>query len=74
MTPLRRRMIEDMELKNLSTRTVNTYVARVYNLATDFGRSPNEPTPDSGEDENGEASIDLTLRRKLDPILTRRFR
>jgi integrase/recombinase XerD len=40
MTPLRRRMIEDMELKNLSTRTINTYVSRVYNFATHFGRSP----------------------------------
>jgi integrase/recombinase XerD len=40
MTPLRRRMIEDMELKNLSIKTVNTYVARVYNFAAHFGRSP----------------------------------
>ncbi len=40
MTPLRRRMIEDMKLKNLSTRTINTYVSRVYNFATHFGRSP----------------------------------
>jgi integrase/recombinase XerD len=40
MTTLRRRMIEDMKLKNLSTRTINTYVSRVYNFATHFGRSP----------------------------------
>jgi site-specific recombinase XerD len=40
MTPLRRRMIEDMDLKNLSTKSVNTYVARVYNFAAHFGRSP----------------------------------
>ena len=40
MTPLRRRMIEDMELKNLSTRTINTYVSRVSNFARHFGRSP----------------------------------
>jgi site-specific recombinase XerD len=33
-------MIQDMELKNLSTRTINTYVARVYNFAAHFGRSP----------------------------------
>ena len=29
MTTLRRRMIEDMKLKNLSTRTINAYVSRV---------------------------------------------
>ena len=40
MTPLRRRMIEDMKLKNLSTRTINTYVSRVSNFARHFGRSP----------------------------------
>jgi integrase/recombinase XerD len=40
MTPLRRRMIEDMKLKNLSTRTINTYVSRVYNFATHFRQSP----------------------------------
>ena len=42
MTPLRRRMIQDMQLKNLSTRTINTYVARVYNFAAHFGRSPEQ--------------------------------
>ena len=40
MTPLRRRMIEDMKLKNLSTRTINAYVSRVSNFASHFGRSP----------------------------------
>jgi integrase/recombinase XerD len=40
MTPLRSRMIEDMELKNLSTRTINAYVSRVSNFARHFGRSP----------------------------------
>jgi integrase/recombinase XerD len=40
MTPLRRRMIDDMMLKNLSTRTINTYISRVSNFARHFGRSP----------------------------------
>jgi integrase/recombinase XerD len=40
MTPLRSRMIEDMKLKNLSTRTINAYVSRVSNFARHFGRSP----------------------------------
>ena len=40
MTPLRSRMIEDMKLKNLSTRTINIYVSRVIKFAEHFGRSP----------------------------------
>ena len=40
MTPLRSRMIEDMMLKNLSTRTINIYVRRVIKFAEHFGRSP----------------------------------
>ena len=40
MTPLRSRMIEDMKLKNLSTRTINAYVSRVSNFARHSGRSP----------------------------------
>jgi integrase/recombinase XerD len=40
MTPRRRRMIEDMKLKNLSTRTINTYVSRVSAFARHSGRSP----------------------------------
>ena len=40
MTPLRSRMIEDMKLKNVSTRTINAYVSRVGNFARHFGRSP----------------------------------
>ena len=37
-----RRMIEDMKLKNLSTRTINAYVSRVSTFARHFGRSPQE--------------------------------
>jgi integrase/recombinase XerD len=40
MTPLRHRMIEDMKLKNLSTRTINAYVSRVSFFARHFRRSP----------------------------------
>jgi integrase/recombinase XerD len=42
MTPLRRRMIEDMKLKNLSTRTIDAYVSRVGTFARHFGRSPQD--------------------------------
>jgi integrase/recombinase XerD len=40
MTPLRRRMIEDMKLKNLAPRTIEVYTMRVAAFARHFGRSP----------------------------------
>jgi integrase/recombinase XerD len=40
MTPLRRRMIEDMKLKNLAPKTIEAYTMRVAAFARHFGRSP----------------------------------
>ncbi len=40
MTALRRRMIQDMQLRNLSPRTVETYVSHVARFARHFGKSP----------------------------------
>jgi integrase/recombinase XerD len=39
MTPLRQRMIEDMNLRNLAPRTVQVYVERVAKFAQHFGKS-----------------------------------
>jgi integrase/recombinase XerD len=40
MTPLRRRMIDDMKLRNFTARTIDTYVQAVKRFACHFGRSP----------------------------------
>ena len=43
-TPLRQRMIEDMQLRGLSKRTQDTYVQAVRQLAKHYGKSPERIT------------------------------
>ena len=40
MTQLRRRMIEDMQIRNLAAPTQTTYLQHVSQFARHFGKSP----------------------------------
>jgi integrase/recombinase XerD len=46
MTPLRRRMIEDMTLRNLAPRTIPIYIERVVTFARHFRTSPERLGPE----------------------------
>jgi site-specific recombinase XerD len=46
MTPLRQRLIEDMQLRNRSPVTIEAYVRYVAQFAKFFGRSPEKLTPE----------------------------
>jgi integrase/recombinase XerD len=61
MTPLRRRMIEDMRIRNLSPRTQRAYVEQVSRFARHFGRPPEL----LGQDEIRSWQIYLVEERRL---------
>jgi integrase/recombinase XerD len=46
MTPLRRRMLEDMEMRNLSPNTQKNYLRQVAQFAVHFGKSPDQLGPE----------------------------
>ena len=45
MSPLRRRMIDDMQIRHLSAHTQRAYVAKVFGLACHFRKSPEHLGP-----------------------------
>jgi len=61
MTPLRRRMIEDMRIRNLSPHTQRAYVEQVSRFARHFG----QPSERLGQDEIRAWQIYLVEERRL---------
>ncbi len=63
MTPLRQRMIEDMQVRNLSPHTRSTYVLQVSLFARYFGK----PLDQLGPEEIRSYQVYLTNEKKLAP-------
>src|SRR6266702_7701570 len=63
MTSLRNRMIEDLQVRNLSTNTQTSYVEQVSRFARHFGKSPEE----LGPEEIRSYQVYLTNEKKLAP-------
>ena len=63
MTPLRQRMLEDMQVRNLSPNTQRAYIENVARFARYFGRSPAE----LGPEEIRTYQVSLIRERKLAP-------
>ena len=63
MTPLRQRMLEDMQVRNLSPHTQRAYIENVARFARHFGRSPGT----LGPEEIRTYQVYLTRERKLAP-------
>ena len=63
MTPLRQRMLEDMQVRNLSPNTQHAYIDNVARFARHFGRSP----ADVGPEEIRRYQVYLVRERHLAP-------
>jgi integrase/recombinase XerD len=61
MTPLRKRMIEEMELRNFAPKTIELYVDNVAKFARHFGKSPEL----LGEEQVRQYLVHLVEERKL---------
>ena len=63
MTPIRQRMTEDMQVRNLSPHTQTSYVQQVSLFARYFGKSPEVP----GTEEIRTYQVYLTNEKRLAP-------
>lgn len=66
MTPLRQRMTEDMQVRNLSPHTQTSYVQQVSLFARHFNKSPEE----LGPEDIRTYQVYLTKEKKLSPSST----
>ena len=65
MTPLRRRMAEDMLVRNLSPHTRQSYIGQVARFARHFGQSPERLGPEQIRDYQ----LFLATEKQLAPHL-----
>jgi integrase/recombinase XerD len=63
MTPLRQRMLEDMQVRNLASSTQRAYIEHVSRFARHFGRSPAR----LGPEEIRAYQVHLTNDKQLAP-------
>lgn len=61
MTPLRRRMSEEMKLRNFAPGTQEVYISAVAQFAAQFGKSPEL----LGKEEVRQYLVHLVERRKV---------
>ena len=61
MTPLRKRMIEDMRMRDYSEHTISAYVSAVYRLAAFYRRSPDQ----LGREEIRAFLVDLVEKERV---------
>jgi integrase/recombinase XerD len=64
MTPLRQRMVEDMQIRNLSPHTQASYCQQIAQFARHFGKSPVE----LGPEDIRAYQVYLTNERNLAPV------